>query len=195
VGFLVLAVWFCFSVTPYHVPGFDHPAQAEFRILRIDKRGLRFRETMVMERRGKVWVFQSDRRLFQYYFAERAGSASLYEYSPTARERASAFSQSPVLWNLHTGPATPLSSWNAEGWYVVLEDSRLLTFSSERGTSPPQEVIDWFHQIESLPLRDEHRIAIRDVCLGFCYDPMAALGFGVLPQRIRLLRSNAAALR
>ena len=192
VGFLVLAVWFGFSVTPYHVPGFDHPANAEFRILHVEKRGLRFHEITVMERRnGQAWVLQSNRRLFQYRFEERVAWASLYDASPTASERAHAFAQWPALWNLQTGPSTSLRSWNADGWYVVLKDSRLLTFTSEQGTSPPKEVTDWFHQIESLPFRDEHRFALRDVCLGFCYDPVAALGFAVLPQRIRLLHSNA----
>jgi len=196
IGFLVLAAWFGFSVTPYHVPAYDHPAHAEFRILHVEKRGLRFHETMVMERRdGQAWVSQSDRRLFQYRFEGRVASASLYDASPTASERARAFAQWPALWSSQTRPATPLRSWNAEGWYVVLKDSRLLTFTSEQGTSPPKEVTDWFHQIESLPLRDEHQFALRDVCLGFCYDPVAALGFAVLPQRIRLLRSNAAVFR
>jgi hypothetical protein len=196
VGFLVLAVWFGFSVIPYHVPAYDHPANAEFRILHVEKRGLRFHETMVMERRdGQAWVLQSNRRLFQYRFEEQVAWASLYDGSPAASERARAFAQWPALWKLKTGPATPLRSWNAEGWYVVLKDSRLLTFTSEQGTSPPKEVTGWFRQIESLPLRDGHRFALRDVCFGFCYDPVAALGFAVLPQRIRLLRSNAAVFR
>ena len=34
--------------------------------------------------------------------------------------------------------------------------------------------------------------AVRDVCLGFCYDPVAALGFSVLQQRRRLLSRSAA---
>jgi hypothetical protein len=195
VGFLVIAVWFGFSVAPYRVPAYDHPASAEFRILHLEKRGLRFNETMVMVRRnGQAWVLHSNPRLLQYRFEERVASASLYDASPTASERARAFAQSSALWNLRTGPATPLRSWNAEGWYIVLKDSRLLTFTSEQGAPPPKEVTDWFHQIESLPLRDEQRFALRDVCFGFCYDPVAALGFAVLPQRIRLLRSNAAAL-
>jgi len=195
VGFLVLSAWFGFSVTPYHVPGYDHPVNAEFRILHVEKRGLRFHETVVVARRdGQAWIWQSERRLFQYRFEERVASASLFDASPTASESARALAKSPALWRLRTGLASPLRSWNMEGWYVVLKDARLLSFISEQGTSPPKEVTDWFHQIESLPFRDERRFAHRDVCLGFCYDPVAALGFAVLPQRIRLLRSDGATI-
>jgi hypothetical protein len=123
---------------------------------------------------------------------QQVASASFYDASPTAFEGFQTFVQLPALANVRTAPATPLHSWNADGWYVVLKDSRLLAFTSEQGTSPPKEVTDWFRQIESMPLRDEEQFALRDVCLGFCYDPLAALGFAVLPQRIRLLRSNAA---
>ena len=33
--------------------------------------------------------------------------------------------------------------------------------------------------------------ALLDVCLGFCYDPVAALGFTILPQRKRLLATSS----
>jgi len=192
-AFLVLAVWFYLSVTPYHIPAIDHPAHAELRILHVEKRGLHFHETMVMARHnGQTWVYQTSRRLFQYRLQQQVASASFYDASPTAFEGFQTLVQLPALANVRTAPATPLHSWNADGWYVVLKDSRLLAFTSEQGTSPPKEVTDWFRQIESMPLRDEQQFALRDVCLGFCYDPLAALGFAVLPQRIRLLRSNAA---
>ena len=195
-GFLVFGAWFGFSVRPYQVPGYDHPLNAEFRILHIEKRGLRFHETTVMVLHdGRAWVWESNRRLFQYRFEQRVASTSLYDASPTATERARTFAKWPVLWHFRTGRASPLRFWNAEGWYVVLRDARLLSFISEQRTSPPKEVTDWFHQIASLPLRDEQRFALRDVCLGFCYDPVAALGFAVLPQRVRLLRSDGAVLR
>src|SRR5262249_50097467 len=37
-----------------------------------------------------------------------------------------------------------------------------------------------------LPQREERPHGVRDVCLGFCYDPVATLGFTVRPQRARL---------
>jgi hypothetical protein len=196
VSFLVLAVWFAYSAVPYSIPAYDHPAHAELRILHVEKRGLQFHEVRVLERRdGQVWVVRNDRQLFQYRFEQRVGWAALFDASPGTLERSRAFAQSPALWNLQTASPTLLHSWNAEGWYVVLKDSKVLTFTSELGTSPPKEVTDLFYQIENLPLHEEQWFAARDVWLGFCYDPVAGLGFGVLPQRIRLLRSNSQAPR
>jgi hypothetical protein len=190
VGFLVLAVWFVHSVTPYGIPAFDHGREAELRILHVQKRGLRFYQTTVREYRdGQVWVLRSQRRLFQYRFDGRITQTALGETS--LLERAQTFVRSPELRKLHTAPAIALRSWNAEGWYVVLKNSRLLAFTSEYRTTPPQEVADLFHEIERLPARESWPVAMRDVCLGFCYDPVAALGVAVLQQRARLLGRSA----
>ena len=83
-----------------------------------------------------------------------------------------------MLRKIQTGPAKQLWAWNAEGWYVFLHDwhvSRLLTFKT-----PPDEVKAAFQEIEQLPLEYELRFYPRDVCLGFCYSPQAALG---VPER------------
>jgi hypothetical protein len=190
VGFLVLAVWFVRSVAPYSIPAFDHGREAELRILHVQKRGLHFYQTTVMEYRdGQVWVVRSKRRLFQYRFDGRIIHTALGE-TPLL-ERAHTLVQSPELRKLHTPPARALRWWNAEGWYVVLKDSRLLAFTSEYRTAPPQEVADLFHEIEKLPAREPWPVAMRDICLGFCYDPVAALGFTVLQQRARLLSRSA----
>lgn len=193
-GFLVLAMWFGYSVTPYRIPAFDHRSNAEFRILHVEKRGLRFHETtMTEERNGRAWISRTERRLFQYRFEERVAWTALAETSPAAIERVRAFVQSPALWELRTLPPRVLRPWNAEGWYVVLKDSRLLAFTTEYGTTPPKEVTELFDQIENLPFRDAGALAVRDVCLGFCYDPVAALGFADLRQRTRLLSHSTAA--
>ncbi len=193
-GLLVQAVWFAGSVIPYSVPGFDHPAHAWLRMLHVQKRGLRFQETTAsLFRDGRVWILRTDRRLFQYRFEGQAGVAGMWEVSQAWRDRGFALAQSPGLWKLRTPPAKPMRAWNAEGWYVVLKDTRLLAFTTEYGTVPPREVTDLFHEIEQLPVSEERPFAARDVCLGFCYDPVAALGFSVLPQRTRLLRSEASA--
>ena len=84
--------------------------------------------------------------------------------------------RSPQLWVLHTRPAKELRAWNAEGWYVTLKDSHLVAFTSEYHTAPPREVTELFQELENLP-GQPRPFAIRDICLGFCYDPVAALGF------------------
>ncbi len=119
----------------------------------------------------------------------------LGQVSPTAYERARNLAQSSELWKLRTAQPKALRSWNAEGWYVVLKDSRLLAFTTEFGTTPPEEVTDLFSELESLQALEERPFAVRDVCLGFCYDPVAGLGFSVLRQRIRLLSSSASGER
>jgi hypothetical protein len=194
VGFLVLAVWFGCSVTPYHIPAFDHPMGMQFRILHVQKHGLHFDETTVSEERnGVAWIERAERRLFQYRFYKRIASTALGEVSPTTMERIRTFIQSPTLLASRTANPEALRAWNAEGWYVVLKDSKLISFTSEWGTVPPKEVIELFHEIENLPSGGRSPFFARDVCLGFCYDPIAALGFQVLPQRLRLLDSTAAA--
>jgi hypothetical protein len=173
-GFLVLALWFGGSVTPYRVPGSHHGVAPDLRILHIEKRGLRFHETQVsVSRDGKVFTSRLDRRLFRY---RSKGTTAQAETSPGALQQARALIHPPDLWKSHTPAPGPLRSWNAEGWYVVLNNTHLLAFTTESGTRPPEEVTQLFQLLESLPRREERPSAIRDVCLGFCYGPLAALG-------------------
>jgi hypothetical protein len=40
---------------------------------------------------------------------------------------------------------------------------------------PPREIVDWFHEVESLPAVDAwESVASKEVCLGFCYAASAA---------------------
>ena len=190
IGLLLLAIWFVRSVTPYSVPGYDHSANAEFRILRVSKRGLRFHETSVMGTRDmKVYIMRAERNLFQYRSEGRIGIIGVA--SPTTYERARKLPNSADLWKLRTPVPKAFRSWNAEGWYVVLKDSRLLAFTTEYGTAPPEEVTRLFSEFEKQPVAEQRPIAARDVCLGFCYDPIAGLGFSIVDQRTRLLKRNA----
>ena len=177
VGFLGLAAWFI-SAAPYREALFDRLAPAQLRILHVVKRGLHIHETAIFEfGDGRVWVWRDDRRLFQYRFELRSDSIALAEMSQTAFERARTLVESPELWELRTRPPRVPRSWNAEGWFVVLQDSKLVAFTTEYGTMPPREVADLFYEIERLPVSYGLSFFLRDVCLGFCYDPVAALGF------------------
>ena len=64
----------------------------------------------------------------------------------------------------------------------MLQDSRLLAFTTEYRTTPPKEITDLFQALEKLPASPEKAFVLRDVCLGFCYDPVSALGFDTLIQ-------------
>jgi hypothetical protein len=191
-GLAAIALWFAFSVTPYRVPGYDHPAQAEMRILHIQKHGLHFEETTVTTFRDwRVARWSNSRSLFQYRFEQSVARTTLVDTVPAAIERVRALVESHDLWNLRTAAPKPLRSWNAEGWYAVLKDSRLVSFTTESGTTPPREVTELFRELEQLPPEEETSFVMRDVCLGFCYDPVAALGFTILPQRQRLLAASS----
>jgi len=172
-GLLVLATWFARSVVPYREPIIVDGVSPEFRILHVEKRGLRYHETEVyVFRDGLAWVRRNDRRLFQYRFESRVAMIVLGDVSLTTLEHARSFMKLSELRSLPTPPAKALRSWNAEGWYVALRDSRPLAFSSEYRTVPPREVADLLYEIEGLPAR-QGQATVRDVCLGFCYNPVA----------------------
>jgi hypothetical protein len=47
-----------------------------------------------------------------------------------------------------------------------------LIYSDVDKDEPPREIVDWFHEVESLPAVDAwESVASKEVCLGFCYDP------------------------
>ena len=179
-GLLVLAVWFGKSAVPYRLPYIADGPGASFRILHVEKRGLRFHEVGISgSRDGRFFVWQQDRRLFRYHFEGRSSHGVMPQ---TTYDHVSTFAEAPELRKLHTGPARGLSQWNADGWYVVLKDSHLLAFSSEYRTMPPALVTDLFHEIVALPTTLDGAGVSRDVSLGLGYDPVAALGFIYLNQ-------------
>jgi hypothetical protein len=175
---LAVGVWFGCSVRPYRVPVVHYGTTAWLEILHSQKHGLSFQETVVsVYRDGKIWVGRQDRRLFQYRFEGRGGPVILDGRRATF-QHAWSLVDSGRLRNLRTGPAQQLRAWNADGWYVYLQDwrvIRLLAFAA-----PPDEVKAIFQEIEQLPMEYELQFYPRDVCLGFCYSPQAALA---VPER------------
>jgi hypothetical protein len=179
-SFLVIASWYGFSVSPYRIPLFVHGVPPELAVLHVEKRGTQFHETVISTfRDGKLYVERNDRRLFQYRFAVCGGSEVLPD-GMIARVRMLA--QSTQLRDMRTAPAVALRNKNAEGWYVRTGRS-VLAFTSEYGTEPPKEIVDLFRDLESVvPAKRESR-AVNDICMGFCYDPLAGLGLENLNDR------------
>ena len=126
-AFTILAGWFVHAATPYIVPVCTRGVKAEFQILHVGKSGLRIQQTAVGAfQDGQVYVWQDERRLFQYRFDSRVGRGVM------PYQLLLAFAQSPELWKRHTLPVRPLlQSWDTERWYVVLNDSRLLIFTND----------------------------------------------------------------
>ena len=170
-GFLALGVWLFRAGTPYQIPLFVRAVPPSFGILHVEKRGLRFHETAVSAyRNGRFFVARTERDLFRYEF-QTQGTQGTMSY-----EQVEAFRTSTDFWRLQTAPAASLHSWNAEGWYAV-SDSKILAFTTENRTAPPQLVVDVFSEIDKLPVDAKWTASGRDVCFGFCYGPLAALGF------------------
>jgi len=177
VGVAVPFAWLCHSAMPWMLPGIvDRGTSGDMWILHVEKRGLRFHETNVgiNIRDARFGVSEYDRRLFQYRFE---GSTSGGAMPETIRQRAADLVHSPTLGNLRTRPPIALRSWNAEGWYIRTGRVPVRAFTSEYGTTAPTELIDLLKQILKLPAVRGSSFAFQDICLGFCYDPLAGLGF------------------
>jgi hypothetical protein len=180
VCFLAVASWYVVSASPYRIPLIVDGPGPELAVLHVEKEGVQFHETAISAvRDGRVYVERNNRKLFRYRFTSRSGSGVLPE-RVTARVRELA--QSTQLRDMRTAPAVALRNKNAEGWYV-LTGHRVLAFTTEYETQPPKEVVDLFHELESFaPATNELR-TVNDICLGFCYDPLAGLGLENLNDR------------
>jgi len=55
-------------------------------------------------------------------------------------------------------------------------------------TEPPPEVTSLLREIEEMPTAEEQSFVAQDICLGYCYDPLAEMGHLALEDRARLLR-------
>jgi hypothetical protein len=187
VGLVVVAVWLVHSVTPYVVPVCTLGVRPEFQILHLEKQGLRIHQTAVSAYKdGRVYVSSDERRLFHYRFLRFAVRTAM------PYERILTLAQSPELLKQHTPLLQPpLRSWDTERWYVVLKDSRLLEFAAESGTLPPKEITSLLGDIEQLPVSEKQSFLARDVCLGYCYDPLAEMGhYSAFQGQARLLRTQ-----
>ena len=178
-SFCFLAVWFSQSVMPYRIPGaLDYSSWPILQILHVQKHGLQYHETCirVREHRGfpeSVSFSSNDRRLLQYRFQQRFANA---EVSKSLGERIAALIQSSKAVRSNREPIKPLRRCNDEGWYVSGEGIELQAYTNENQATPPQEVVDLFHDLEEVPRTQEAREDRKDVCLGFCYDPLSGLG-------------------
>ncbi len=180
ITFVALAAWFRIAVVPYRVPVLHEQRMGpNFRVLHIEKDGLQIREQCV-----SVYTFDSyevpweykiswdDRRLFQYEFQQESGSGKL---PGVLAQRVEAMLPARGEKPGDSDRSTPLRAWNAEGWYV-LSGRGFKAYTTENGIAPPPGIVALFRDLVALPLEPGWAWEYRDVCLGFCYDPMAAMG-------------------
>ena len=185
-SFAFMVVWFCKSVMPYRMPGaVDGAGWPLLRILHVEKRGLQFRETQVSVVGHKfksgfdirsVGFSEYDRRLFRYGFVDRFSTAQLNDpLREQIRAMLTSSTESHPKWEWV--PVKPVRNWNADNWYVIVEGAGLKVYTKENKAVPPPDVVNLFNQIEKLPRSSPGQEEMRDVCLGFCYDPLSAMGY------------------
>lgn len=190
-SFLFLAIWFSQSVMPYRINGaVDYGVIAPIlKILHVEKRGLQFHELCVTvsgyrNRLESVSFSGNDRRLFQYRFQEKVDDAS-GKLPEVIKARIQSMMQSSEKVTQNADTVKPLREWNDDGWYLGIEGVGLKTYATHKGTTPPQEIVDLFDDLQKLPRTREVRSDMKDVCLGFCYDPLSGLGVLHANQRCR----------
>jgi hypothetical protein len=182
VCFLVIAAWYALSASPYRIPLIVDGVSPELTVLHVEKRGIQFHEVSItVYRDRKLYIQKNDRRLFHYRFPVRSEVGVLPEATAT---RVFVLAQSSQLRDLPTPPAVVLRHHNAEGWYIRTGQG-VLAFTTEYGTEPPREVVDLFHDLESLAPAEQELRTMSDVCMGFCYDPLAGLGLVNINDRCR----------
>jgi len=182
ISFLLIAWWFAAFVFPYRQPVIVDAATPELSILHVKKDGTVFHETRVTVYSDSTYfVVRSDRRLFRYSFAETGQSALL---SDDLRARLSVVRAVPELKHTLAEAPRALRSQHGEGWYTEMGSFAITAFTTEDASPPPKELVAFFDDIEKAPTSGQSwHYEVRDVCLGFCYDPKAGLGYSAENQR------------
>jgi hypothetical protein len=179
-GFVVLAVWFTQSVLPYRIPGaVDYSDYPVLQVLHVEKRGLQFHErcfSVYWQRPYRpisVSFTGSDRKLFQYRFQHNGSSLqpskAVVEHIQAMVESAHEKRQQEVV--------RPIWNWNADRWYFSGQGFGLRVYDASNGSNPPKEVVDLFRELDGVPRYPETQSELKDVCLGFCFDPLSAMGW------------------
>jgi hypothetical protein len=178
---VVLAGWFGQSVLPYRIPGaVDYSDFPVLQILHVEKRGLQFHErcfSVYWQRPYRpisVSFTGSDRRLFQYRFQHNGSSLQL----PKALvERIQDIVESSAHEKSRPDVVRPIWNWNADRWYFSGQGFGPRVYGASREPDPPQEVVDLFRELDAIPHYSETHSERKDVCLGFCYDGLSAMGW------------------
>ena len=181
---LCVAYWFVASVFPYRQPMIVDAVSPELSILHVTKQRATFHETRIaVYRDARYYLAKTDRKLFHYSFSETIYEGVLPDgLLENLRNLKSDLELEPTE---KTSPKA-LRRWQAEGWYAEKDNYTISAFTTENQVPPPQELVKFFKEVESVPLiGNGATYEVRDVCLGFCYDPKAGLGYRAENERCR----------
>lgn len=175
ISFIFMARWFATSVFPYRQPVIVDAMRPELSLLHVEKDGTVFHETRVsVYHDGRYYLTRNDRHLFRYRFAETAQEGLL---TNDLRTRLKDILALPELKRTLDRAPRALRVRHGEGWYTKTGSYKIAAFTTENSTEPPVELRTFLSDLEREPsLSKSTRYELRDVCLGFCYDPKAGLG-------------------
>jgi hypothetical protein len=174
--------WFADFVFPYRQPIIVDAMHAELTILNVKKDGIAFHETRIsIYCDGRYYVVRSDRQLFRYSFGETAHEGLLTD---DLRTKLKVIRALPELKRTLDKPPSALRARHSEGWYTEMDSFAIAAFTTETATPPPAALVAFFREVEGVPsIGGSSNDEVRDVCLGFCYDPKAGLGYRAENQR------------
>jgi hypothetical protein len=175
ISFMFIAYWFATYAFPYRQPVIVDGMQPELGLLHVEKDGAVFRETRVtVYRDGRYYLTRNDRHLFRYSFLETAQEGLL---TNDLRTKLNAILALPELKRTLDKAPRALRARHGDGWYTKMGSFKITAFTTENSTPPPAELRTFLGVVEREPsLGKNSRYELRDVCLGFCYDPKAGLG-------------------
>lgn len=184
IAFAFIACWFATFAFPYRQPVIVDGVQPELSILQVKKDGISFHETRIsVYHNSRYFVVRNDRKLFRYSFVETVDEGFLTE---DLRTKLKATQALPELKRTKGEAPRALRAWHGEGWYTEMDSFRITAFTTENATSPSAALKSFFHDLERAPsIGPSSQYEVRDVCLGFCYDPKAGLGDRAENQRCR----------
>ena len=181
VSVVAILSWYVLSVSQYRIPAIVDGVSAKLTVLHVEKNGRQFHETGIsVFEDGRVYLSHNDRRLFQYRFPVHIGLAVI---TPDDSIREAAFALAGELASVETPPPMPLHSKNAEGWYVRTTHRHVSAFTTENGAPAPPELRNLFRALESSVKSTKKSGDEKDICFGFCYDPLAGLGIVYINDR------------
>jgi hypothetical protein len=172
---VVIGWWFAASAFPYRQPAIVDAVTPELSLLYVQKNGFAFHETgLRLYRDGRFWTTHDDRFLCRYRFEEVAREGFLTEELRTQLKTIEAL---PDLRHTEDRAPAPLRSFQGEAWYAEKGRAPITAFTPENKIPAPPELVAFFQAILAIPAGGPNfQNAVRDVCLGFCYDPKAGLG-------------------
>jgi len=182
IALIFIVCWFGACAFPYRQPVIAEGVVPELSILHVEKDGITFHETRIsLYRDGRYYVVRNDRQLFHYRFVETAHEGLL---TGELRAKLKAIEALPELKRTLDKAPRALRARHGEGWYTEMGSFAITAFTTENATPPPADLRAFLRELEGAhTIGPGSQYEVRDVCLGFSYDPKAGLGYRAQNQR------------